>query len=95
MRIALFLLLALVPGVALAGPVEDLKSGARTECRGCDLSNQSFKKANLAGVDFSGANLSGTTFHRANLKGANLSGVNAEGANFNLCLLYTSDAADE
>jgi uncharacterized protein YjbI with pentapeptide repeats len=84
MRIALALTFALLAWPAFAGPVEDLISGARTECRGCDLSNASFKKADLSGVDLSGANLTGASFHRALLKGANLSGVTANDANFNL-----------
>ena len=39
-----------LPSLAIAGPVEDLISGARTECRGCDLQNANFKKADLAGT---------------------------------------------
>ncbi|RYE48674.1 MAG: pentapeptide repeat-containing protein [Hyphomicrobiales bacterium] len=91
MRMALLALLVLLPGAALAGPADELRSGARTECRGCDLSNESFKKLDLAGVDLSGANLTNASFHRANLKGANLAGVMAEGANFNLADLSRAD----
>ncbi len=69
---------------ALATPAEDLIAGRIKECRGCNLSNLSFKKANLEGVDLTGAILTNTSFHRANLRGAILDGVSAVGANFNM-----------
>ena len=69
---------------AFAGKAEDLIAGLRKECRGCDLTGVSFKKANLEGVDLTGAILIDASFHRANLRGAILDGVKASGANFNL-----------
>ena len=38
-----------------ATPADDLIAGLRKECRGCDLTGVSFKKANLEGVDLTGA----------------------------------------
>ena len=82
MKLALALML--VAQGAWATPADELISGQRKECRGCDLSGVSFKKANLAGVDLTGANLTNASFHRANLRGAILDGVTANGTNFNL-----------
>ena len=90
-RMVVLALLLLAPGAALASPADELRSGARRECRGCDLSNESFKKLDLSGVDLSGANLPNASFHRANLTGAKRAGVMAEGANFNLADLSRAD----
>src|SRR3569833_3982895 len=69
---------------ALSDPVQDLFSGSRKECRGCDLHDANFKKADLSGVDFTGADLEGASFHRAILKGAIFDAIKGDGANFNL-----------
>ena len=74
----------MMAGQAWATPAEELIAGVRKECRGCDLSEVSFKKANLEGVDLTGAILTNASFHRANLRGAILDGVSANGANFNM-----------
>lgn len=49
MRFALVTILAMAAGPAAADQVADLIAGTIKECRGCDLREANFKKADLTG----------------------------------------------
>jgi len=50
--------------------------------KGANLSGLNYSNANLSGVDISGANVQNVTFNDANLQGTNFAGDNASGASF-------------
>lgn len=58
---------------------------------GTDLSNRTFKRYFLRGIDFSQANLDGTVFENCNLSHANFVGASCKKTSFNKSFFFKTD----